>query len=57
MMRRFAKPLLLMLCALFLFSSCASKKVAKEKEWKPGDIVICPYSGREFPLPEKFGNK
>jgi hypothetical protein len=52
-MRRSAKMLLLLLCALFLFSSCASTKVAKE--WKPGDTVICPHCGREFPLPEKLG--
>jgi hypothetical protein len=52
-MRRLAKPLLLLLCSLFLFSSCASTKVAKE--WKPGDTVICPHCGREFPLPEKLG--
>ncbi len=25
------------------------------KEWKPGDTVICPHCGREFPLPEKLG--
>ena len=54
-MRRFAKPLLLLLCALFLLSSCASTKVAKEKEWKAGDTVICPHDGREFALPEKLG--
>ena len=53
-MRRFSRPLLLLLCALFLFSSCASSKKAT-KEWKPGDTVICPYDGREFPLPEKLG--
>jgi len=53
MMRRFARPLLLPLCALLLFSSCASTKVAKE--WKPADTVICPHCGREFPLPEKLG--
>jgi hypothetical protein len=53
MMRRFAKPLLLLLCALFLLSSCASTKAAKE--WKPGDTVICPHCGREFPVPEKLG--
>jgi uncharacterized Zn finger protein (UPF0148 family) len=52
-MRRSAAPLLLLLCALFLFSSCASTKVAKE--WKPGDTVICPHCGREFPVPEKLG--
>ena len=54
MMRRFAKPLLLLLCALFLLSSCASTKKTT-KEWKPGDTVICPHCGREFPLPEKLG--
>jgi hypothetical protein len=52
-MRRFAKPLLLPLCALFLLSSCASTKAAKE--WKPGDTVICPHCGRDFPVPEKLG--
>jgi len=52
-MRRYGKLLLLPLCALFLFSSCASTKAAKE--WKPGDTVICPHCGREFPLPEKLG--
>jgi hypothetical protein len=52
-MRRSAKPLLLLLCALFLLSSCASTKAAKE--WKPGDTVICPHCGREFPVPEKLG--
>lgn len=52
-MRRFGKPLPLMLCALLLLSSCASTKAAKE--WKPGDTVICPHCGREFPLPEKLG--
>jgi hypothetical protein len=57
-MRRFAKPLLPflpLLCVLFLLSSCASTKAAKGKEWKPGDTVICPHCGREFPIPEKLG--
>jgi predicted amidophosphoribosyltransferase len=54
MMSRFAKPLLLLLCALFLFSSCASSNKAA-KEWKSGDTVICPHCGREFPIPEKLG--
>jgi hypothetical protein len=53
-MRRSAKPLFLLLCALFLLSSCASTKKTT-KEWKPGDTVICPHCGREFPLPEKLG--
>ena len=53
-MRRSAAPMLLLLCLLFLVSACAStKKVAKP--WKPGDTVICPHCGREFPLPEKLG--
>jgi hypothetical protein len=52
-MRRIGKLLLLPLCALFLLSSCASTKAAKE--WKPGDTVICPHCGREFTLPEKLG--
>jgi uncharacterized Zn finger protein (UPF0148 family) len=52
-MRRSATTLLLLLCALFLLSSCASTKVAKE--WKPGDTVICPHCGRDFPVPEKLG--
>ena len=52
-MKRFARLLLLPLCALFLVTSCASTKAAKG--WKPGDTVICPHCGREFPLPEKLG--
>lgn len=52
-MRRSAAPLLLLLCALFLLPSCASTKA--KKEWKPGDVVICPHCGREFPVPEKLG--
>jgi hypothetical protein len=53
-MRRLGNPFLLLLCALLLFSSCASSNKAA-KEWKPGDTVICPYDGREFALPEKLG--
>jgi hypothetical protein len=53
-MKRIAKPLFLLLCALFLLSSCASSNKAT-KEWKPGDTVICPHCGREFPVPEKLG--
>jgi len=53
-MTRFARPLFLLLCALFLLSACASSKTAT-KEWKAGDTVICPHCGREFTLPEKLG--
>jgi uncharacterized Zn finger protein (UPF0148 family) len=52
-MRRAAAALLLLASLLMLLSSCASTKAAKE--WKPGDTVICPHCGREFPLPEKLG--
>jgi hypothetical protein len=51
-MRCLAVALLLSL-ALVSLPSCASTKAAKE--WKPGDTVICPHCGREFPLPEKLG--
>jgi len=53
-MRRFALPLFVLLSAPFLLSSCASSNKAA-KEWKPGDTVICPHCGREFPVPEKLG--
>jgi hypothetical protein len=53
-MRRSAKPFLLLLCALILLPSCAFWKKST-KEWKPGDTVICPHCGREFPVPEKLG--
>jgi hypothetical protein len=52
-MGRLAAALLLFSCTLLALSACASTKVAKE--WKPGDTVICPHCGREFPLPEKLG--
>ena len=52
-MRRPAAAFLFLASLLLLLSSCASTNVAKE--WKPGDTVICPHCGREFPLPEKLG--
>jgi hypothetical protein len=52
-MRSLAPPILLLLCALLLLPSCATTKTAKE--WKPGDTVICPHCGRDFPIPEKLG--
>ncbi|MGZ8463614.1 MAG: hypothetical protein ACXW4I_10890 [Candidatus Deferrimicrobiaceae bacterium] len=54
-MKRSAATLLLLICVLFLFSSCASTKKAT-KEWKPGDTIICPHCGRDFLVPEKLGN-
>jgi hypothetical protein len=53
-MRRIAAPLLLLLCTLLLFPSCASTKKTT-KEWKPGDTILCPHCGRDFPVPEKLG--
>lgn len=53
-MRRCAVPMLLLLFLLSLASSCASTKKTV-KPWNPGDTVICPHCGREFPLPEKLG--
>jgi predicted component of type VI protein secretion system len=53
-MRRSAVPMLLLLCVLLLASACASTKKTV-KPWRPGDTVICPHCGREFPLPEKLG--
>jgi hypothetical protein len=50
---RFAIPLLLFLSLSVTLSACASSKAAQP--WKPGDTVICPHCGREFPLPEKLG--
>jgi hypothetical protein len=45
--------LTVLLTLLLLLPACASQK--EVRVWKPGDSVICPYSGREFPLPEKLG--
>ena len=42
-----------LLTLLLLLPACASRK--EVRVWKPGDRVICPYCGREFPLPEKLG--
>jgi hypothetical protein len=47
------RSLTVVLAILLLFSACASRKDVKT--WDPGDTVICPYCGREFPLPEKMG--
>ena len=45
--------LAVVLAIFLLFSACGSRK--EVNTWKPGDSVICPYSGREFKLPEKLG--
>jgi hypothetical protein len=45
--------LIVLLTLLLLLPACASQK--EVRVWKPGDTVICPYCGREFPLPEKLG--
>lgn len=49
--RRLAALLTLLL--LLLTSACASRKEARI--WQPGDSIICPSCGREFPVPEKLG--
>jgi hypothetical protein len=52
-MRTRTVPLLILLLSLILPACASSKKAAKP--WSPGDTVICPHCGREFPLPEKLG--
>ncbi len=42
-----------MLTFILLLSACATGKEARV--WQPGDSVICPHCGREFPVPEKLG--
>jgi hypothetical protein len=50
---RFAMPFLLFVSLSLFLPGCASSKAARP--WSPGDTVICPHCGREFPLPEKLG--
>lgn len=52
-MKRYVASILLAMSVLLMLSSCASTKTAKE--WKPGDTVICPHCGRDFPVPQKLG--
>ena len=52
-MRARAIPLLLLLLSLIVPACASSTKAAKP--WNPGDTVICPHCGREFPIPEKLG--
>jgi len=47
------RHLAVVLVFLLLFPACASRKGAKT--WQPGDSIICPHCGREFPVPEKMG--
>jgi len=47
------RHLAVVLAILLLFPACASRK--NVNAWKPGDSIICPDCGREFPLPEKMG--
>jgi hypothetical protein len=54
MTNRAARRTLLLLLLLSLSAaSCASTKA--NRQWSPGDTVICPHCGREFRLPEKLG--
>ncbi len=46
------RHLAVVLAIFFLFPACASQKDVKT--WQPGENVICPHCGREFPLPEKM---
>ncbi len=44
---------LLGLSLFLLAAGCASQK--ENRAWDPGDRIICPHCGREFPVPEKLG--
>lgn len=50
-MRRRAIAVLFLLS--LLLTACASQK--ETRTWNPGDSIICPHCGREFPVPEKLG--
>jgi len=50
---KFRAAVWLLLLLSLLLSACASTKQAA-KPWNPGETVICPHCGREFPLPEKL---
>jgi hypothetical protein len=47
------RRLAIVLAVLFLFPACGSRK--EVKTWQPGESIICPHCGREFPLPDKMG--
>lgn len=42
-----------LLALLLLFPACSAGK--EKRIWQPGDSLICPHCGREFPVPEKLG--
>lgn len=42
-----------LLTILLLLPACASTK--ETRAWQPGDSILCPHCGREFPVPEKLG--
>ena len=44
----------LSLSLALLLAACAATKT-ETRAWKPGDTIICPHCGREFPVPEKLG--
>lgn len=51
--RRFAAALFFLAFAILSAAGCAGN--SKNRDWKPGDSIICPHCGREYPLPEKLG--
>ena len=44
----------LALSLVLLLPACAASK-KQTRTWQPGDSIICPHCGREFPVPEKLG--
>ena len=45
--------LLILLLLPLLLPACATGK--EKRVWQPGDSIICPHCGRDFPVPEKLG--
>jgi len=44
----------LFLSVVVLLAACATTK-KEARPWQPGERIICPHCGREFPVPEKLG--
>ncbi len=44
---------LIVLVLTLLLGACATTK--ERRPWQPGDTIICPHCGRDFPVPEKMG--